>query len=448
MLPKTRQVVETTVLRISLILFTSLLQVRCQTLVEQDFSPTVTATCKAGVMTIRVATGQPFYGVIHSRDGRKNGCMRYGDGSSNITLDVNLLASPESNSYCGVISNNKSEERSVPIAVRIHKTLELADDKFYVITCGKAGFKNARNETSLVSMKLLTSDGKKVHEVVQGRLYNLRVDVSRPDGSYGIRVRSCFSFSGQNSTVQLVNEKGCPEKGILSPFKYEPKSGVADATLYSMFKFPNSNKVHFQCDVAICKGGCPPMTCDDMGEPLPTAQARSLNTRDGPQDGEEGVLMASTTVFVVEPGEGPVVMEALCEGLYPNWLLWLCIALGVLFLIMLIINIFLCTALTCSCTKTEVVEKEPSVIEDYDPYRSWHGSQYGSRYSLNGKPGYTSGGSTMNSTRSVSSHSDHYAIVHSRPGSRYSAPGSHKGAHRGGGGGPGSANGSHYSSKI
>lgn len=38
----------------------------------------------------------------------------------------------------------KTEERSVPVAVRIHKTLELADDKFYVITCGKAGFKNAR----------------------------------------------------------------------------------------------------------------------------------------------------------------------------------------------------------------------------------------------------------------------------------------------------------------
>ena len=38
----------------------------------------------------------------------------------------------------------KSEERSVPVAVRVHRTLELADDKFYVITCGKAGFRNSR----------------------------------------------------------------------------------------------------------------------------------------------------------------------------------------------------------------------------------------------------------------------------------------------------------------
>lgn len=105
--------------------------------------------------------------------------------------------------------------------------------------------------------------------------------------------------------------------------------------------------------------------------------------------------------------------------------------------------------MTCACARTEIIEKEPSIIEDYDPYRSWHGSQYGSRYSLNGahvnnpKQGYTSGGSTMNSTRSISSHSDHYAIVHSRPGSRYSGP-QHLHKHNRG---PSSNIGSHYSVK-
>lgn len=75
----------------------------------------------------------------------------------------------------------KTEERSLPIAVRVHKTLELADDKFYVITCGKAGFKNARNETSLVSLKLLEK-GKRIHEAVYSHPYTLRADISRPDG--------------------------------------------------------------------------------------------------------------------------------------------------------------------------------------------------------------------------------------------------------------------------
>ncbi|KPJ21500.1 hypothetical protein RR48_00333 [Papilio machaon] len=64
-----------------------------------------------------------------------------------------------------------------------------------------------------------------------------------------------------------------------------------------------------------------------------------------------------------------------------------------------------------------VIEKDPSVVEDYDPYRSWHGSQYGSRYPS----------STIHSTRSVSDNSDHYAIVQSRPGSRHS--GMHRSRH-------------------
>lgn len=66
-----------------------------------------------------------------------------------------------------------------------------------------------------------------------------------------------------------------------------------------------------------------------------------------------------------------------------------------------------------------------------------------SRYSLNGAPqhpkGYTSGGSTLNSARSVSSHSDHYAIVHSRPGSRGYTNTKNRG--------PPSHIGSHYSGK-
>ena len=39
----------------------------------------------------------------------------------------------------------------------------------------------------------------------------------------------------------------------------------------------------------------------------------------------------------------------------PTWLTYLCIAFGVLFAIMLLINIFLCSAMTCSCTKVRGV---------------------------------------------------------------------------------------------
>ncbi len=75
-------------------------------------------------------------------------------------------------------------------------------------------------------------------------------------------------------------------------------------------------------------------------------------------------------------------VESVCTdcGVSPPWLLYLCIAFGILFLVMLIINVFLCSAMTCSCARTDVNEKEPSIIEEFDPYtRSWQGSQYGSR---------------------------------------------------------------------
>ena len=83
-------------------------------------------------------------------------------------------------------------------------------------------------------------------------------------------------------------------------------------------------------------------------------------------------LLASTSAYVVEPGENILdyVKSSECSKYDFPWLLPLAIVLGILLLIMMIINIFLCTSLSCTCTKTEVVEKEEgSELEDYDPYK-------------------------------------------------------------------------------
>ena len=54
--------------------------------------------------------------------------------------------------------------------------------------------------------------------------------------------------------------------------------------------------------------------------------------------------------------------------------------IGILFVVMLVINLFLCSAMSCSCGRSSK-EKEASYLEDFDPYaRSWQGSQYGSRW--------------------------------------------------------------------
>ena len=108
----------------------------------------------------------------------------------------------------------------------------------------------------------------------------------------------------------------CPDPTILSPFKYNSIRGVAEADLFSMFKFPDSNRVHFQCDIVVCQGPCQQPECD---ETLPEAPRRQSSFRDpridptavategvdsrGAAGNEEGALMASYSVFVLEPGE-------------------------------------------------------------------------------------------------------------------------------------------------
>ena len=55
-----------------------------------------------------------------------------------------------------------------------------------------------------------------------------------------------------------------------------------------------------------------------------------------------------------------------CE-LGPSWLLWLCVVFGVLFLVMLCVNVFLCSTMTCLFSRTEVdlVEDKHQVYTRY-----------------------------------------------------------------------------------
>ncbi len=67
-----------------------------------DFSPTVSATCRAGIMTIKVETKQNFIGVVHARDYREPQCSGYGENSKITFLRINLLAREDDRDYCGV----------------------------------------------------------------------------------------------------------------------------------------------------------------------------------------------------------------------------------------------------------------------------------------------------------------------------------------------------------
>ncbi|XP_031625255.1 uncharacterized protein LOC116341958 isoform X2 [Contarinia nasturtii] len=395
-----------------------LYHVAAQDSASNEFSPQVSATCRTGIMNIKVAFNNSYSGAIHTRDHRTSSCMQFGDGSNTVSLSLNLLAREKDPDYCGILVHNRSEERSVQLAVRVHRTLELADDKFYVITCGKAGFN--RDENSVVVLKFLENQ-RRVRETVYGREYAVKVELTQPNGTHGIKVKNCFAFNKKNTSIPLIDNRGCPvDPLIISRFETNADRTQATAHLHSMFKFPEGSEVHIQCDVAQCVGGCAEEVC-----PGDVYTASSIKGGRPGNKVEDGSSLAATTVFVLDPDKAPQVLSPACEegSIRPSWLLWLCITLGILFLIMLLMNIFLCTAMSCSCARTEIIEKEPSIIEEYDPYRSWHGSQYGSRYSLHGRDGhkgYTSGGSTIHSNRSLPNDTDHYAIVHSRPGSRHS----------------------------
>ncbi|XP_059078322.1 uncharacterized protein LOC131876833 [Tigriopus californicus] len=371
-----------------------------------NFIPIVKASCVGGTMTIRVDTPEPFEGIIHGPNRTEPGCSVQGRGGLKTYLKIDLTKQGQTGD-CGVKYNELAEERRIAIAVRAHPTIELLQDKLYVVTCGRAGFQNSRNEVSVVQLKVTPpSDSEiKVTTVLEGSRYNLRAEVMDHDPKFGIQMRRCFAFDDDDTSLSLVDERGCVIEKLISEFTYDQEKGTADATIFSMFRMPHSNRTYFQCDVAICSGACPKPDCSKnvakAGGPLSSltegGQSTTTTTGSDPfERPEDDAVTTSTSVFVAQPGSEDAAQVYYCSaglGADANeWLLWLCIAFGVLFAIMFLINIFLCSAMTCSCTRSEIIEKEPSIYDDYSIYDSQYGYAngkiYGSESDEYGSDGY------------------------------------------------------------
>ena len=85
------------------------------------FSPIVTATCRTGIMTIKVETLNNFIGVVHSRDYRKPRCSGYGENTKVTFLRVNMLAEKDESDYCGVFYSQVRKNDSDSLSPqRIH----------------------------------------------------------------------------------------------------------------------------------------------------------------------------------------------------------------------------------------------------------------------------------------------------------------------------------------
>jgi len=351
----------------SCIISLAVLKVEGATGLGDEFQPSVDASCTGGTMSIRVHTTQPFEGVIHSPNRTEPGCSIFGGGGLKTKLEIDLNRPEGSYGSCGVKYNTQTEETRVAIFVRAHPTIELLEDRLYIVKCGKAGFRNTRDERSYIQLKV-TDGVSKVNAVLEGSdQYKLQLQVLNPDPEFGILVKRCFAFDNADTSLQLVNDRGCRDQRLISEFRYNDASSTAEADIYSMFRLPHSNRTYFQCDVEICRGACEKPVCEL------TRQTTDSDSDPFQKTEADDTVTTSTSVFVAEPGSVSAVGLSACSGsINPTWLTYLCIAFGVLFAIMLLINIFLCSAMTCSCTKTEVIEKEPSIYDDYD-----YDSQYG-----------------------------------------------------------------------
>jgi hypothetical protein len=202
---------------------------------------------------------------------------------------------------------------------------------------------------SVVQMKV-TDPGRdrRRDAVLEGRPYALRVEVVEHDPAFGILVKRCFAFDNSDTSVSLVDARGCRAERLISEFTYDDAAGTAEATIFSVFRMPLSNRTYFQCDVEICKGACGRPTCDLDSQAILRQTDAALGVQQvDPFDRVESAdtVTTSTSVFVAEPGSAGAELVGCTLGtdsINPTWLTYLAIAFGVLFAIMLLINIFLC----------------------------------------------------------------------------------------------------------
>jgi len=332
-----------------------------------EFLPSVKASCAGLSMTIRVDTKNPFEGIIHAVDHKSEaGCYEVGRGGLKTFLRLDI-STPGA---CGLQYNAETGDRSVMVAVRAHPSVDLLEDRLFSLSCGRAAAGQTKPDISLVSLSL--RDG--VRELRAGQAgvsYNLRAELRDPRPNTGLMVRNCLAFNLAGTVITLVDDRGCrPNDNFISEWSYDQSGGRADTTLWTLIQFSATNRTFYQCDVQLCQGECQLPECE--GGAATGGQARA-----GGQIFED-TITGSTTVFVADPSLGSAGALSVDCGIgddNPSWLRGLTIAFGVLFGIMLLINVFLCSAMTCSCTRTEVIEKEPSVYDD-DIYGEYDNKTY------------------------------------------------------------------------
>lgn len=122
---------------------------------QQKLRVNVSNICEKDRMQITVRLNRPFYGLIHAKDKRKkSSCMAEGNGSQAYLLYISYTQIHSDPDYCGVLahqplqkpittrthivaSNQSSQQQvlSLVLVVRMHKTIEFSEDKYFLLSC-------------------------------------------------------------------------------------------------------------------------------------------------------------------------------------------------------------------------------------------------------------------------------------------------------------------------
>lgn len=115
------------------------------------FRVNVSNICEKNSMKVSIRLNKPFYGLIHTKDKRKKeACFLNGNGDQFYSLAISYTLVQSDPFYCGVVSHhlNQSANRStnhqtaettlsVVLVVRLHKTIEFSDDRYFLLSCAK-----------------------------------------------------------------------------------------------------------------------------------------------------------------------------------------------------------------------------------------------------------------------------------------------------------------------
>jgi len=116
----------------------------------QRFRVNVSNICEKNHMRVTVRLSRPFYGIIHTKDKRKkHPCFVDGNGEQTYNLEISYTQVQSEPNYCGVVSHNlapkahglfnqtNQQTLSVALVVRLHKTIEFSDDRYFLLSCAK-----------------------------------------------------------------------------------------------------------------------------------------------------------------------------------------------------------------------------------------------------------------------------------------------------------------------